>query len=116
MTPEVAIPGKQETDHKNSARFSSKMRSKTGLNQSLPLTRLTHCLDAQCLLSPIWKKRSCDRANAADRKAMESASFRLEGEFFDNVYLNGEWHGTAWYAMLESEYQSIIPAIITTSA
>jgi ribosomal-protein-alanine N-acetyltransferase len=52
---------------------------------------------------------ACERTSVAARKTIENAGLRLEGEFLEDSFWNGEWRGTAWYAMLESEYRSLRP-------
>jgi RimJ/RimL family protein N-acetyltransferase len=52
---------------------------------------------------------SCECTRVAARKTIENAGLRLEGEFLEDNFCDGEWLGTAWYAMLESEYRALRP-------
>jgi RimJ/RimL family protein N-acetyltransferase len=48
-----------------------------------------------------WK---CDALNAASRRAALRFGFSFEGIFRDHMIIKGRSRGTAWFAMLESEW------------
>ena len=48
----------------------------------------------------------CDSRNEAFMKLAAKVGLRQEGAFFEDRYVKGEWVNTAYYAMLQSEYQN----------
>jgi RimJ/RimL family protein N-acetyltransferase len=47
----------------------------------------------------------CDDRNTAFIALAAKAGFRQEGAFFGDRFVNGEWINTAYFAMLEEDYQ-----------
>lgn len=48
----------------------------------------------------------CDSRNEPFMKLAAKVGLRQEGAFFEDRYVKGEWVNTAYYAMLQSEYQN----------
>jgi len=48
----------------------------------------------------------CDSGDAADCQLFERVGMRREGEFLKDRFVGDRWASTAWYALLNEEYQT----------
>jgi RimJ/RimL family protein N-acetyltransferase len=65
---------------------------------------IRHCFDDLGVRRLEWK---CDALNAASRRAAERFGFRFEGIFRQHMIVKGRNRDTAWYAMLDKDWQRV---------
>jgi RimJ/RimL family protein N-acetyltransferase len=65
---------------------------------------IRHCFDDLGVRRLEWK---CDALNAASRRAAERFGFTFEGIFRQHMIVKGRNRDTAWYAMLDKDWQRI---------
>lgn len=64
---------------------------------------IRHCFDDLGVRRLEWK---CDSLNAPSRKAADRFGFTYEGTFRQHFIIKGRNRDTAWFSMLDSEWQS----------
>jgi RimJ/RimL family protein N-acetyltransferase len=80
-----------------------------GLQQTKEATEviflmIRHCFDDLGVRRLEWK---CDALNAPSRKAAERFGFTFEGIFRQHLIVKGRNRDTAWFAMLDKDWQPI---------
>ena len=57
------------------------------------------------MICTLWSDRKCNNANDASKRAAERFGFTPEGVFRQHCVVKGENRDTAWFSMLDSEWE-----------
>ncbi|WP_294900589.1 GNAT family N-acetyltransferase [Tatumella sp. UBA2305] len=81
--------------------------------QRTPLSTEAQCLLMKHVFETLGYRRyewKCDHLNAPSRKAASRLGFSFEGIFRQAVVYKGRSRDTAWYSIIDSEWQRLSPA------
>lgn len=83
----------------------------SALQRTVAATEALHLMIDHCFSSGFrrleWK---CNAANAPSRRAAERLGFTYEGTFRQHMIVKGANRDTAWFSMLDHEWERIYPA------